>query len=222
MKKSCYLTTLFLLFLAVGNIDIKGENLIKTNIIGHWNYPPNSVQTIYVESEGDDVELFINGISFGHGKRDSESLFRFDNVIFQPGDLTAVSYNENGSELSRQNLRTAGTPAQLELTVIENPDGFRANGADIAEIQFKVADFQGNRCGNDERIVTLEIDGPAEFIEVNSKGEYYPSNEKSIKVENGKNSAIVRSEKTAGKIIVNAKAKGLAPVSVTFNSTPVE
>lgn len=222
MKRSYFFTTLFLLILFGGNINIKGEAPLKTNIIGHWNYPNNSIQTVYVESGGVDVELFINGISFGHGKKEADSIFRFDKVIFLPGDLTAVSYDANGNELSRQTLQTAGKPAQLILKVKENPEGFFANGDDLATLQFDVTDFQGKRCGSDGRLVYLEIDGPAEWIGSDSQDEGKHIRWRAVNVKNGTNSVLLKSTNTPGVIKVTAKAKGLAPVNVTLNSLPTE
>ena len=207
-----------LLFLATCSA-INAASPIKTDIKGHWNYPPYSVHNIYVESEGTDVELLINGISFGHGKQETDSLFRFDNVIFLPGDLTAVSYDANGKELSRQTLKTAGNPAQMKLTVNENATGFRANGEDTAIIQFEITDFQGTRCGADDRPVSLEIEGPAEWMGAVSQDSGKRASEKTIKVENGINHAVIKSTKTPGIIKVTARTKGLAPVEVTLNST---
>lgn len=221
MKRIYIFKILFLLLLLCSNTYSKGENPVKTEIQGHWNYPDYSVQTVYVVSEGEDVELLINGISFGHGKQDIDSLYRFDNVIFVPGDLTAVSYDGNGKELSRQTLQSAGAPAQLMLKVKENCDGFSANGNDLAIIQFDIADFQGKRCGADDRLVTFEIEGPAEWIG-NVSEENAPNNNKVIKAKNGTNSAIIKSTTTPGVIKVKASAKGIAPVSLTLNSKPVD
>ena len=222
MRPTHFFTTLFLLFLLGGSLDIHGENPVTTHIEGHWNYPDNSVHTIYVISEGEDVELLLNGISFGHGKREKDNLYRFENVIFQPGDLTAVSYDGNGKELSRHTLQTAGTPAQLKLTMLDKPEDLRADGEDIAIIQFEVTDFQGKRCGADQRPVCFEINGPAEWI-VNPNDKKRDSmGEKTVNVENGINKVILKSTKTPGEIKLTAKAKGLAPVDMTLNSIAVE
>lgn len=220
--KSTYFLKALLCVAGFGiSIGASGENPDKnTYIANHWNYPPNSMQTVYVVSEGDDVELFINGIPFGHGKRDLDHLYRFDNVIFQPGILTAVSYDWNGKELGRHTVTTAGVPAILKLSVTENPEGFRANGTDIALLQFEVTDFQGRRCGSDDREVSFEIEGPAEWLGSlpEEEGSVYS---KKISAEHGTNRALVRSTTTPGEIRITARAKGLEPASLTLNSTPV-
>ena len=54
--------------------------------------------------------------------------------------------------MSRCTLATAGEPANLKLTVIQNPDGFQADGADMALIQVEVVDREGKRCPLDNRL----------------------------------------------------------------------
>ena len=222
MKLSQFLIAIILLSILGGNNIIKGETPVKTNIEGHWNYPKNSVQNIYVESGGEDVELFINGISFGHGTFVSDSLYRFDNVIFQPGELTAVSYDGSGKEIGKHSLQTAGIPAQVILKVSGNSEGFSANASDSAVIQFEIADFYGKRCLADDRFVTFEIEGPAEWVDNNSSEGRNSSKVKTLKAQNGANNAILRSTKTPGQIKVIAKPKGLAANSLILNSSPVE
>ena len=123
-------------------VDNEGD---RTYIIGHWNYGDDTVKPVYVVSTGDDVELFVNGRSLGHGKREYDYLFTFENVKFEPGTLEAVSYRD-GREASRYKIETAGEPRKLLLTAIENPQGFHADGADMSLVQVEVVDAQGRRC----------------------------------------------------------------------------
>ena len=78
------------------------------------------------------LELFLNGHSLGKGEREYQFLFTFEKVTFKPGKLEAVSYDKAGKELSRYTLTTAGEPAKIKLTAMQNPEGFQANGADMA------------------------------------------------------------------------------------------
>lgn len=126
-----------------GWVDTEEDN---TYIIGHWNYPANTVKPVYVVSTGEEVELFLNGQSLGKGKREYNFLFTFDNVAFKAGKLEAVSYNKAGKEISRYAVSTVGEPAGLKLTTIQNPEGFHADGADLALIQVEVVDKDGKRC----------------------------------------------------------------------------
>ena len=103
-----------------GWVDTEAD---QTYIIGHWNYPENTVKPVHVVSTGEDVELFLNGKSLGKGKRQYNFLFSFDKVTFKPGKLEAVSYNKSGKEISRYAVNTVGEPAKLKLTAIQNPEG---------------------------------------------------------------------------------------------------
>ena len=125
----------------------------QTYIIGHWNYPENTVKPVYVVSNGEQVELLLNGKSLGKGKRESHFLFTFDKVAYQPGKLEAVSYDGKGKEVSRYTLFTAGEAACLKLTAVQNPEGFHADGADMALLQVEVVDKDGRRCSLDNRTV---------------------------------------------------------------------
>lgn len=193
------------------------DNNGKTYILGHWNHPKNSVQPVYVMSEGDDVELLINGISYGHGRHATDYLFIFDDVIFQPGILTAVGYDWQGNELSRHSIESAGVPAQLKLTPVENRD-LIPNGNDFALILVEVGDFQGKRCGGDNRVINFEIEGPAEWL---GSFPHHPDNSqytKKFRVENGANRALIKSTDEPGQIKITAKSEGLDPVTITLNS----
>ena len=201
------LTTTGIKVWAEGNKEIS-----KTTILGHWNYHGSSVNPVEVISDGEDVELFINGISFGHGERENDSLFLFKNVIFEPGDLTAVSYDKEGVEISRHTLQTAGTPAQLVVNVIADKNVSQPDSKDIEVIEFAVTDFQGKICGNDSRAVILEIAGPAEWTGDLMK---VKDNRKKIELNtvNGVNRAKLKRLSEAETIKVTAKAKGLAPTT---------
>ena len=49
----------------------------QVHIIGHWSYPAGTKKTVYVASNADDVELFVNGRPLGHGKVSDRYLFTF-------------------------------------------------------------------------------------------------------------------------------------------------
>ena len=219
----------------------------RTYIIGHWNYEKNVVKPIYVVSTGDEVELFVNGKSLGKGERLFQWLFTFKDVKFEAGKIEAVSYT-NGKETSRYQIETAGKPYQLKLTAIENPEGFKADGADMALVQVEVLDRQGRRCPLDNHMVHFSINGEGRWIggiatrdnsqfsfdkpkEKDAKGEKAlldSSNKKnvsdnyvgamSLPVECGVNRILVRSTTTPGDINLSVLADGLRPAYLTLTT----
>ena len=194
----------------------------QTYIIGHWNYPDNTVKPVQVVSTGEEVELFLNGNSLGKGKRQYNFLFTFDNVAFKPGKLEAVSYNKAGKEISRYALNTAGEPASLKLTAIQNPEGFHADGADMALIQVEVVDKDGQRCPLDNRTIQFTLKGQAEWRGGIAQGKNNHILDTNLPVECGINRALIRSTTAAGKVTLTAQAKGLPSASLTLETVPVK
>ena len=194
----------------------------QTYIIGHWNYPDNTVKPVQVVSTGEEVELFLNGNSLGKGKRQYNFLFTFDNVAFKPGKLEAVSYNKAGKEISRYAVNTAGEPASLKLTAIQNPEGFHADGADMTLIQVEVVDKDGHRCPLDNRTIQFTLKGQAEWRGGIAQGKNNHILDTNLPVECGINRALIRSTTAAGKVTLTAQAKGLLSASLTLETVPVK
>ena len=76
----------------------------QVHLIGHWTYPTETKKTIYAASNADDVELFVNGKSLGHGKVSDRYLFTFPDVAFSPGEIKAVAKWLN-AQMPQQLLR---------------------------------------------------------------------------------------------------------------------
>lgn len=179
----------------------------KTYIIGHWNFPANTIKPVYVVSTADSVELFLNGRSLGKGKQSYRYLYTFDNVAYEPGTLEAV-----GSDGSRYKLETAGEPYQLKLSTIANPLGIKADGADMVLVQVEVTDKQGRRCPLDGRKVHFSLWGEAQWIGG------IETDAMSLPVECGVNRVLLRTTTNAGEINLAVYADGVKPAYVSLNS----
>ena len=225
----------------------------RTYIVGHWNYNSTKgtektegtepiVKPVYVVSTAEEVELFLNGKSLGKGQQRYRYLHTFDNVAFEPGILEAV-----GSDGSRYKLETAGEPYQLKLTAIQNPEGTKADGADMVMFQVEVVDRQGRRCPLDDRLVSFNLWGEGKWIggiATRNNKDYQidePKRDKSLldaankknisdnyvgamalPVECGINRVLVRTTVNAGNIHVSAYAEGLKPAYAEVKSEDVK
>ena len=179
----------------------------KTYIIGHWNYESGKRKIVYVVSTGDEVELFLNGKSLGKGKQSYRYLFTFDDVLYEPGTLEAVS-----SDGSRYKLETVGEPYELRLTAIENPEGTKADGADMVLFQVEVLDKQGRRCPLDDRMIHFQLWGEAKWIGG------IDTDAMSLPVVCGVNRVLVRTTNHAGEINLSAYAEGVKPAFIKVES----
>lgn len=213
----------------------------QTYIIGHWNYPQGTVKPIYVVSTGGEAELLLNGRSLGKGRQSYRYLFTFDDIPFEPGTLEAVA-----SDGSRYKLETVGEPSQLRLTAIENPEGTKADGADMVLFQVEVLDGQGRRCPLDDRMIHFELSGQATWIggiaTRNNQALQRPDENRpeglldaaatknvsdnyvgatNLPVECGINRVLVRTTTKAGEIRLSASAEGVKSASITLHSSPL-
>ena len=201
-----------------GWVDIERPHIY---IVGHWNYEAGTVKPVYVVSNTESVKLFLNGKELPALERQYHFLFTYKDVAFAPGKLEAVGY-DGGREVTRYTLETAGAPAALKLTKMENPSGWKADGADVALVQVEVVDAQGRRCPLANDMIHYELEGPAEWRGGIAQG---PDNyilAKDFPVECGINRAILRSTTKAGRITLKASAEGLRGASVSFETVPFE
>jgi hypothetical protein len=222
-----------------------------TYIIGHWNYPEQTVKNVYVVSTADSVELVLNGRSLGCGERSMNWLFTFKDVQFEPGTLEAIGYSyasgqASPSRTSSYKLETAGQPVKLQLTAIQNPEGIMADGADMVLYQIEVLDAQGRRCPLDNRMVHFQLWGEARWIGgigTRNNSQYQQDNARrdstlldsankknlsdnyvghmSLPVECGVNRVLVRTTTTAGEIGLSVCADGLQPAYINLQSQAV-
>ena len=230
----------------------------QTYIVGHWNYDwkkdegnsklitQNSKLTKYVVSTADEVELFLNGKSLGKGQRSYHYLHTFEGIPYEPGTLTAVGYT-NGVKTSEYTLETTGKPHHLKLTAIENPEGMKADGADMALLQVEVVDEKGRRCPLDDRMIQFSLSGEGQWIggigTRNNKETHQTDSTKRdglldssdtkntsdnyvgstlLPVECGVNRVLVRSTTNAGTIRLTASAEGMEPATIELSTSAVD
>jgi len=175
-----------------------------TYICGHWNYEAPLRKDVYVVSTGDSVELLVNGRSVGFGERSNGFMFTFKDIEYKSGVIEAVAYNAR-QITSRHRLETAGAPERIRLTALSAPDGFKADGADVAVIEVEVVDKEGRRCPLDNSMIDFKLEGEGVWLGGMAKGEEGNYVGKTaLPVECGVNRVLVRSTRKAGKITISA------------------
>jgi len=201
------------------------------HIIGHWTYPANTTKTMNVIANNvDSVELLVNGTSQGkNAQPENGYLYAFPNIAFTPGAIKAVGY-KGGVAVTQHELKTAGAPAAIKLTLHTAPGGLRADGEDVALIDFEVVDASGERCPTDDARVdftwmsvgrTVSATGPAIWRGGYNSGKTNSTNNLYLSTEGGINRVAFRSTLMPGTIKVTATREGLQPGTITFDSKPV-
>ena len=193
----------------------------RIHIVGHWNYEAGVEKPVYVVANTDSVALLVNGKVVEGIYRDYHFLFTADSVAFEAGTLEAIGYN-GGKEAVRTRLETAGVPVAVKLTAIQNPDGWKADGADLALVQVEVVDAQGRRCPLANDLIHFTLDGPAEWRGGIAQG---PDNyilSEDLPVECGVNRVLLRSHTRPGQVVLKAEAEGLKSAELALSTEGIE
>ncbi|MGE5447483.1 MAG: DUF4982 domain-containing protein, partial [Bacteroidales bacterium] len=142
------------------------------HILPHWNWEGAGVKNVpvFVYTNGDCAELFLNGKSLGKRCKQptsEKSIERFrlmwNDVTYQPGELKAVAYRE-GEVIGESVLRTAGEPSAIRLT----PDRstIHGNGMDLTYLLVEAVDKDGNVCPLANNRIEIAIQGPGHIAGV--------------------------------------------------------
>ncbi|HEV2454567.1 MAG TPA: glycoside hydrolase family 2 TIM barrel-domain containing protein, partial [Verrucomicrobiae bacterium] len=208
------------------------------HLIGHWSYPAGTVKTIYVAANHcDSVELLLNRHSlggtnepcdfvdaFGGANKDlgnTGCIYAFPNIRFVPGLIEARGIVKGQPAVADQ-LQTVGEPKQIKLTVHTGPGGLKADGSDVAFVDFEVVDAAGSRCPTDEARVDFKLIGPAIWRGGYDSGITNSVNHPYLDTECGINRVAIRSTLQPGTITLTASRPGLGPAVVRIQSQPVK
>jgi beta-galactosidase len=206
------------------------------HIIGHWTYPAGTSKTVYVAANHcDGIELFLNERSLGrtnapcdfvdaYDNKDIGNtgyIYAFPNVKFVPGTIEARGA-VNGDIVATDQIRTAGEPARIKLTVHAGPGGLQADGSDVVFVDFEVVDANGLQCPTDEARVNFNLSGPAIWRGGYDSGITNSVNHLYLDTECGINRVAIRSTLHSGKITLTASRPGLDSAMVHIPSHAVD
>lgn len=194
------------------------------HILPHWNWKDRigEITPVFVYTNGDCAELFLNGKSLGKKCKNPKSVksierFRliWNDVVYEPGELKAVAYKE-GKIIGEQLMKTAGEPYKLKLT----PDRkiIKADGNDLSYMLIEAVDKNGNICPLATNNIVFKINGAAKIAGVgNGNAQSFTSfKSNSVQLFYGKAMLIVSSEFTKGNVTVEATSKGLKSEKVVL------
>jgi beta-galactosidase len=218
----------FYLFRSMWNED---EHTL--HMLPHWNWESGQTVPVFVYTDYPAAELFLNGKSLGvqkkvvptqktTGARDENVEPRYRlmwmDVKYEPGTVKVVAYNEAGEAVAEQEIRTAGAPHHIELSV--DRATIKADGRDLAFVTVSVVDKDGNLCPMADNQITYTVKGAGRY-RAGANGD--PTSlelfhEPRMRVFSGMMTAIVESSESAGTITLTAKAKGLKSATITIKS----
>src|SRR5258706_36908 len=194
------------------------------NIMGHWTYPAGTTKNVYVMANTQQVQLLTYTASgtlihdYGFGTQANQFEFGFANVQWQAGKIKAIGFN-NGMQVATQEIVSAGAPARIKLTPILGPQGFIADGSDVAMFDVEVTDANGIRCPTDEARIDFTYSGQAKWLGGYNSGIQNSIFQNYLNTEAGINRVFVRSTRSAGSFTLTATRSGLTSATATINSS---
>ncbi len=187
------------------------------HISPHWNWPDKKGQPIdvWVNTNADNVELFLTGKSLGKKDMQRNSHLQWP-VNYEPGKLEAIAYKKGKRLYSK--VETTGAPVEVVMTPYKTT--ILADNKDLSIINLSVVDREGREIPDADNLISFTISGPGKIIGVGNGDPSSHEPDKYLNGEtwqrnlfNGKCQVIVQSTGQPGAIKFEAKAKGLTTAS---------
>ena len=157
-----------------GNIQWNGINVSAGKLSENWNREAGEKVSLYTYTNGDEVELFLNGKSLGVKKNSNDpkqrARIKWDNIAYAPGTLVAVA-KKNGKVVARHQIETTGEAVALKL--VPDMETWHADGKDLMHVRIYAVDKKGRRVLNvkDAKAfdkLTFTVKGDANIVAVDN------------------------------------------------------
>ncbi len=182
------------------------------HISPHWNWPDKVGKPIdvWINSNAEEVELFLNGKSLGQKTMERNSHLQW-NVIYEPGILEAIGY-KNGKKIT---AKVETTENASQVVISSDKTILNADGKDVTVINISITDDKGREVPTANNMISFTITENAKIIGV---GNGDPSSHEPDKCTthswqrsafNGKCQVIIQAGKNTGEVTFEAKSIGL-------------
>ena len=199
----------------------------------HWNRKAGAKLELTTYTNADEVELFVNGKSYGVKPNDRSSAkmrnqIRWKDIEYQDGYCEAIARN-NGKVVARHRIETTGQPVALRMET-DNAH-WKADGQDLQHLRVYAVDKKGRRVKTAPGTVTLYLNGqpaivgdteaPVATLAAVSNGnqtspELNMTNQRML--FNGSMLAILRAGLTPGAVTVTAKCEGMKSATLKLKT----
>jgi beta-galactosidase len=174
------------------------------HLFPHWNWEERLGEpvSVWVHSNADEVELFLNGQSQGSQKVVPLTHLEWK-VKYEPGVIEARG-SKGGKVILVEKRETTGKPETIKLSADRLE--IDADGADIAVLRVEVLDKEGRAVPTADNTISFKISGDGALIGVGNGDPNCHESDKEPKrsLFSGLAQVIVQASKTPGQIVVEA------------------
>lgn len=185
------------------------------HILPHWNWKgrEGQVTPVFVYTNYDSAELFVNGKSQGIQKKNNstpQNRYRlmWDNVKYEPGEVKVIAFDKNGKAVAEEKIQTAGEAKSIVLQADRTT--LKADGDDISFVTVSLSDDKGVLCPTAVNELHFEVTGAGSYkaacngdatsVEVFTKPQ--------MKLFSGKLVVLVQASKKSGPITLKVSGEG--------------
>lgn len=182
------------------------------HMLPHWTWPDRKgkVTPVYCYTDYPTAELFVNGKSQGKISKDPSTRLdryrlRWRDVVYEPGEIKVVVYDENGKKAGEKTVKTAGKPHRLQLDADRSV--LNADGNDLAFITVSLIDKNGTLLPDADDDLQFSVEGAGNFRGVcnGDATSLQVMTEPQMKLFHGQLVVVVQASETAGDITLRVK-----------------
>lgn len=131
-------------------------------IFPHWTHPgdENQKKNVYCYSNMDEVELSVNGKSYGKQKVEKNWYNCFENVIYEPGRLQAAGYR-NGIKICEKVIDTVSDAVSIKAEAFSPK---LTQYADTLILNVELMDKNGRVAVLADDVIRIQVSGGGTFL----------------------------------------------------------
>lgn len=202
--------------------NTKDETL---HILPHWTWPgrEGEVTPVFVYTNYNSAELFVNGKSQGIQKKNNDTKqnryrLMWMNVKYEQGVVKVVAYDDAGNAVTEKSVSTAGKPYGIRLE--SDQKTINANGADLCYVTATIVDKNGIPCPTASNQLQFRTKGAGAFRaacngDATSLEQFHLP---TMKAFSGKVVVLVQSTTIAGNIELTVSGTGLKTEKIALYS----
>ena len=187
------------------------------HVLPHWNWSSGTTVTVFVYTNCDSVELFLNDVSQGSKTFASGAVHLEWNVPWASGTLRAEG-KRGGAVVVSEEVKTAGAAAKVALSA--DRTSINADGRDLGFVTADIQDAAAILVPTAANPISFSVSGAGEIVGVDNGNAIDTSTYQATtrNAFSGKALAIVRSTGATGPIVVTASSSGLTSGSVSLTA----
>ena len=193
------------------------------HVFPHWNWENGNTVNVWLYSNCDKVELFVNGVSKGIKTKDNiGSKYNYEyNVSYEAGTLLAKGMDSAGNVLVQEEIKTSSAPYKISLT--SDKSLIKQGGDDLIFVECNVLDENDIVCRTANNLINFSVSGGTIVGTDNGDATDVSTSLRhpNRKLFNGKALCVVKPDNTDTDVIITATSDGLQETSINVKKSQI-